>query len=109
MNPEKFTIKAREAIAASQKLAESAGQQQIESGHLLLALLEQGEGIIVPILRKLGADPVAIAAELRAAVAALPKVSGTGAPQAYVSLQLQQLLDAAGQIADRLKDDYVST
>ncbi|MDO8736656.1 MAG: ATP-dependent chaperone ClpB [Thermoleophilia bacterium] len=109
MNPEKLTIKAQEAISAAQKLAESEGQQQIEPEHLLLALLAQSEGIVVPILQKLGADPAAMTAELRDAVAAFPRVSGATGQQAYISLRLQQLLDTAGQMADRLKDDYVST
>ncbi|MBE3076371.1 MAG: AAA family ATPase, partial [Actinobacteria bacterium] len=109
MNPEKLTIKAQEALAASQKKAEATGQQAIEPEHLLQALLEEGEGIVRPILQKLGADPAAIESELAQAIAALPKVSGAPGQQAYISLHLQQLLDTAGQIADRLKDDYTST
>ncbi|MHB9111189.1 MAG: ATP-dependent chaperone ClpB [Thermoleophilia bacterium] len=109
MNPEKLTIKAQEAIAAAQKLAESEGQQQIEPEHLLLALLGQSEGIVVPILHKLGADPATLTAELRDTVSAFPKVGGAPGQQAYISPRLQQLLNAAIKMADRLKDDYVST
>ncbi|MFA5810141.1 MAG: ATP-dependent chaperone ClpB [Thermoleophilia bacterium] len=109
MNPEKLTIKAQEAIAASQKLAEAVGQQQIEPEHLLLALLEQSEGIVVPILQKLGADPAAISADLHDAVAAKPKVSGTPGQQAYIGSGLKQMLDEAAKIADQLKDEYIST
>ncbi|MFA5802491.1 MAG: ATP-dependent chaperone ClpB [Thermoleophilia bacterium] len=109
MNPEKLTIKAQEAIASSQKLAGAEGQQQIEPEHLLLALLEQSEGIVVPILQKLGADPAAISADLRDAVAEKPKVSGAPGQQAYLGSGLKQLLDEAGKIADQLKDEYVST
>jgi ATP-dependent Clp protease ATP-binding subunit ClpB len=109
MNPEKLTIKAQEAIAASQKLAEAEGQQQIEPEHMLLALLKQSEGIVVPILQKLGADPAVISADLKGAVAAKPKVSGAAGQQAYIGSGLKQLLDEAGKIADQLKDEYVST
>lgn len=109
MNPEKLTIKTQEAIAAAQKRAEAEGQQAIEPEHLLLALLEQSEGIVVPILQKLGADPAAIAAELKKTVASIPKVSGGAGQQAYISPRLKQLLDAASRIADQLKDDYIST
>ena len=109
MQPDKFTIKAQEAIAAAQKKAEASRQQQIEPEHLLLALLEQSEGIVVPILQKLGADPAAIAAELTQAVGAMPKVSGAPDQQAYISPRLKQLLDTAGRLADQLKDEYMST
>jgi len=109
VNPEKLTIKAQEALAAAQKQAEAAGQQQIEPEHLLLALLGQGEGIVTPILQKLGADPDAISAELTAAVGKLPRVSGAPGQQAYISPRLKQLLDHAGKLADQLKDDYIST
>ncbi|MHB0867655.1 MAG: ATP-dependent chaperone ClpB [Thermoleophilia bacterium] len=109
MNPEKLTIKAQEALAASQKKAEAASQQAIEPEHLLLSLLQEGEGIVSPILQKLGADPTAIESELTRAITALPRVSGAPGQQAYISPTLQQLLDAASRIADRLKDDYTST
>src|SRR5665811_160876 len=109
MNPEKLTIKAQEAVAAAQKLAESQGQQQIEPEHLLLALLGQSEGIVVPILQKLGADPATITAELNEAVTSLPKVSGAPDQQAYISSGLKQLLDSGAAIANQLKDDFVST
>ncbi len=109
MQPDKFTIKAQEAVAAAQKRAEAAGQQQIEPEHLLLALLEQSEGIVVPILQKLGADPAAIAAELSQTVEAMPKVTGAPGQQAYISPRLKQLLDVAGSLADQLKDEYLST
>ena len=109
MQPEKLTIKAQEALAAAQKQAESAGQQQIEPEHLLLALLKQSEGIVVPILQKLGADPAAITAQVTDAVENMPKVSGAPGQQAYISPALKQVLDAAEALADQLKDDYVST
>ncbi|MHB8859592.1 MAG: ATP-dependent chaperone ClpB [Thermoleophilia bacterium] len=109
MQPDKYTIKAQEAISAAQKRTEASGQQQIEPEHLLLALLEQSEGIVVPILQKLGADPAAIAGELGRAIEAMPKVTGAPGQQAYISPRLKQLLDNAGSLADQLKDEYLST
>ncbi|MBE0429072.1 MAG: ATP-dependent chaperone ClpB [Thermoleophilia bacterium] len=109
MNPEKLTIKAQEALAASQKKAEAAGQQAIEPEHLLLSLLEQGEGIVVPILQKLGADPQSISAELTRAIASMPKITGAPGQQIYISNTLNQVLGKAGDLAAQLKDEYVST
>ena len=109
MQTEKLTIKAQEALAAAQKQAESAGQQQIEPEHLLLALLNQSEGIVVPILQKLGADPAAITAQVENAVESMPRVSGAPGQQSYISSTLKQVLDAAEALADQLKDDFVST
>ncbi len=109
MQPEKLTIKSQEALADAQKLAQSGGQQQIEPEHLLLALVRKSEGIVVPVLQKLGASPEAIAAGLEAAINSMPKVSGPAGQQAYVSRALGQLLDRAEALARQLKDDYVST
>ncbi len=109
MQPEKMTVKTQEALAASQQFAEAASQQQIEPEHLLLALLRQSEGIVVPILQKLGADPAAIAGELDSAVGAMPKISGAPGQQSYVGNRLNQMLNAAAGEAAKLKDDYVST
>jgi ATP-dependent Clp protease ATP-binding subunit ClpB len=109
MQPDKLTIKAQEAFAASQKAAEANGQQQIEPEHLLLALLEQSEGIVVPILQKLGADVAALRASLSDAIAAMPKVSGAPGQQVQISNRTKLVLDAAGKLADQLKDEYIST
>jgi ATP-dependent Clp protease ATP-binding subunit ClpB len=109
MQPDKLTIKAQEALAASQKTAEANGQQQIEPEHLLFALLEQSEGIVVPILQKLGADVASIRSSLNEAITAMPKVSGAPGQQVQISNRTKQVLDAAGKLADQLKDDYIST
>jgi ATP-dependent Clp protease ATP-binding subunit ClpB len=107
MNIEKLTIKAQEALSEAQKKAESLGHQAIESEHLLSALIVQKEGIIRPILEKLGAKPDAIANDLERALQKMPRVEG--ATQVYISPQLKQALDIAFNEADRLKDKYVST
>jgi ATP-dependent Clp protease ATP-binding subunit ClpB len=107
MNIEKLTIKAQEALSEAQKKAESLGNQAIENEHLLSALIVQKEGIIRPILEKLGAKPDAIANDLERTLQKMPRVEGT--TQVYISPQLKQALDIAFNEADRLKDKYVST
>ncbi len=107
MNWEKMTIKAQEALTEAQKKAESLGHQAIENEHLLFALITQKEGIIRPLLDKLGAKPDTIAGEVGRALQKVPRVEGT--TQVYISPQLKQALDMAFMEAERLKDDYVST
>jgi ATP-dependent Clp protease ATP-binding subunit ClpB len=107
MNFEKLTIKAQEALSEAQKKAESLGHQAIENEHLLAALIAQKEGIIRPILEKLGAKPDSIANDLEKALQKMPRVEGM--TQVYISPQLKQALDIAFAEADHLKDKYVST
>ncbi|HEY3275937.1 MAG TPA: ATP-dependent chaperone ClpB [Syntrophorhabdaceae bacterium] len=107
MNWEKLTIKAQEAIAEAQKKAEALGHQQIEADHLLLSLVTQKEGVVKPILDKLGAAADAIAGDLDKELKRAPRVEG-GA-QVYISPRLKQVLDIAFTEAERLKDEYVST
>jgi len=106
MRMDQFTIKAQEAIAEAQRLAEQNGQQQIEKEHLLLALLRQDEGITRPIFQKVGIDPVALETRVDSMVASMPKVSGGG--EVFVSRELKKVLDAAMTEAARLKDEYTS-
>ena len=75
MRMDKFTVKSQEALQAAQREAESRNQQQIGVEHLLLALLGQREGIVIPILQKLGASPDAIGAEIQKAIESVPRVS----------------------------------
>jgi len=77
--------------------------------HLLAALLEDGEGIVVPVLERIGADGQAILAETRRQIERLPKVSGGGATQASLSAAVGRVLDQAFKEADNFKDEYVST
>jgi ATP-dependent Clp protease ATP-binding subunit ClpB len=76
MQPDKFTQKSQEAIAATVELARSHRNPEATPAHLLVSLLEQTEGLVVPILQRLGADTANIAARANEAVAALPKLSG---------------------------------
>ena len=110
MKFDKFTIKAQEAVQESQGLAESRRQQQIMAVHLLEALLTQKQGVIVPLLKKLGINTNEIFERTRVSIDRLPQVSGSGAPgQAYVSAELRDIFNLAWEEAGKLKDEYVST
>lgn len=108
MNWEKLTIKAQEAIQEAQKRAESLGHQSIENEHLLLALISQKDGIIPPILDKLGAKADMIARDIEQELKKIPRVEGA-MNQTYISPRLKQALDTAFTEAERLKDEFVST
>jgi ATP-dependent Clp protease ATP-binding subunit ClpB len=108
MNWDKLTIKAQEAISEAQKKAESAGHQQIENEHLLHVLISQKEGVVRPILDKLGANSIALLEDLDRELKRIPRVEGRGV-QVYMSPRLKQAMDIAFGEAERLKDEYVST
>jgi ATP-dependent Clp protease ATP-binding subunit ClpB len=107
MNLNKFTEKAQEAVLGAQQLAESLNHPQIEPEHLLVTLVEQENGVVPALLRKLQLDPAGIAREARAAVGRQPQVHG-GA-QASISPRLKLVVDLAQAEASRLKDEYLST
>jgi ATP-dependent Clp protease ATP-binding subunit ClpB len=107
MRLDKFTVKAQEALQAAQSKADQHNHQAIEPEHLLSALLEQREGVVGPVLAKLGARPDAIQRELDAVIGKLPSVRG-GSGQ-YLGERAQRTLERAQKEAERLKDEYVST
>jgi ATP-dependent Clp protease ATP-binding subunit ClpB len=108
MRLDRFTEKSQEALQAAQELAESMQQQAIEPEHLLLALLDQPESLVRPVLQKLEARPDEIAARLREELEKKPKVTGA-AERAFVSSELKKVVDEAWSEMQRLKDEYVST
>jgi ATP-dependent Clp protease ATP-binding subunit ClpB len=108
MRFDKFTVKAQEAVQQAQILAEKYQHQTIDVEHLLLALLEQSEGVVLPILQKLGANPQLIAERLKDYLNKVPKVYG-GEVGAYIAPRLKQVFDTAAEEANRLKDEYIST
>jgi ATP-dependent Clp protease ATP-binding subunit ClpB len=108
MRLDKFTVKAQEALQAAQSLADQRGHQTLEPEHLLLALLQQREGVVSPVLGKLGVRADTLQQQLEAEVAKIPRVSGGGTGQ-YVGERLRQTLERAQREAERLKDEYVST
>jgi ATP-dependent Clp protease ATP-binding subunit ClpB len=107
MNINKYTEKAREAVAAAIQLAQQHNNPQLEPEHLLVTLAEQREGIVPELLRKAGVEPAAIAKAARELVAKLP--SAYGGAQPGLSPRLKLVTDQAQAEADRLKDEYVST
>jgi ATP-dependent Clp protease ATP-binding subunit ClpB len=104
---DKFTLKSQEAVEAAQEIAAKRKQQQIEIEHLVLALLDQQDGVVVPVIKKLGADPGRLRADVEEALSRLPAVEGL--VQTYLSQRLNRLFDKAGEEAGRLKDEYIST
>jgi ATP-dependent Clp protease ATP-binding subunit ClpB len=107
MNWDKLTIKAQEVITDAQKRAESNRNQMIENEHLLTSLISQKEGIIKPLLDKLGANTNHIINDLEKELKKLPQIEG--AVQVYISPGLKQAIDIAFTEAERMKDQYVST
>ena len=104
---DKLTVKAQEAVEAAREMASRSGQQQIEPLHLLWALVAQGDGVVPPLLEKLGAAPAALANEIEKQIARLPKVSDVS--ELSLSRATNAALERAFDEAGRLKDDYVST
>ena len=108
MQLDKFTLKSQEAIQTAHTLAQNNSNQELQPEHLLKAILEQPEGVVVPVLQKMGVEPSVILAETNQLIEALPKVSGSGAGQVYASAQFKKLLDEAFKIATNMQDEYVS-
>ncbi|MEX2569927.1 MAG: ATP-dependent chaperone ClpB [Gemmatimonadota bacterium] len=106
-NFDRFTVKSAEAIQEAASQARQAGNPAVEDIHLLEALLSQAEGIVVPMVQKVGVSVSRLREELRAAVERLPKQYGGSQPT--MSRELTDVLDAAEKEARELKDEYVST
>ena len=108
MQFDKFTIKSQEAIQASQNIAEKNGQQEIMPEHLLLPLLEQKDGAVIPVLQKMGGNLAALKDDAHQLISNLPKVSGSGFGQVYLSQPLKKVLDESFSLASSMQDEYVS-
>jgi ATP-dependent Clp protease ATP-binding subunit ClpB len=107
MNIDKMTIKLREAIQAADTLAHANGNPVIETEHLFLALLQQRDGLLVPLFDRLGVSPSLLEQETKSMVDRLPKAYG-GASQSTLSPKLAELLYAAEKVATGFKDEYIS-
>ncbi len=105
----KLTTRSQEAITSAQRLAVSRGQAALEPLHLLAALLEQSDGIAGPLLKAVGADPADVRAKADAALRRMPTVTGATVPAPSPSRDLLRVLNAAGEQAGALGDEYVST
>src|SRR3954466_3283958 len=106
MRFDRFTIRGQEAVQEAIGVAEKHQNQQVEPEHLLAAMLEQKEGVVRPILGKVGANMVALAADLEAAIAKFPQVSGG---QQYFSSRTNTIFQDAQKEAEKMQDEYVST
>jgi ATP-dependent Clp protease ATP-binding subunit ClpB len=107
---DKFTVKAQEAVQRANDLASEHGNPELAPAHLLAALVEDKEGIVAPVLEKIGIGPQAVLSELYKEIEKLPKVSGSGGAQPpAMSVQINQVLEKSFKEADTFKDEYVST
>src|SRR5579859_2861267 len=105
---DKFTVKSQEAVQQASEVAAQHGNPELLPVHLLAALVRDREGIVLPVLAKLGANPSTVEAQATERILRLPQVSG-GAAQPQISSGLQKILDQAFQEAGKFKDEYVST
>src|SRR5580704_7445019 len=103
---DKLTVKAQEALQAAQDIAEKGGQQQLEPLHLLAALVAQRDGVVPPLLSRLGVRPEALSAEIEKQLARLPKVAGVA--QQFLSEATNKVLEDSFAEAEKFKDEYVS-
>ena len=108
MNLQKFTQKSMEALQAAQALSRENGNPQIEEAHLLLALLEQQDGLCAELLTRAGADTSALTARARELVARLPRTSGGDGEKVYISRGLEAAFTDAETRAEKMGDSYVS-
>ncbi len=108
MQLERFTIKSQEALQQAIRLAADRSNTETAPEHLLIALLDQQEGIVNPVLRKVGADPAAVRSAVGGALDRLPTITA-GAREPATSRELLDVLRAAEREAGKLQDEYIST
>jgi ATP-dependent Clp protease ATP-binding subunit ClpB len=109
MQADRFTVKSQEALAAAQRLAGARRNPEVAAPHLLVTLLEQEGGIVVPVLRRAGADPDRVRRRANEALDALPKVTGDATAAPALGSGLIELLRRADEEARGMGDEYVST
>ena len=107
MNIEKFTERAQEAILSAQKLGEKHNHTQLEPEHLLLALIQQADGVVLQILNKLETDSAVLSSQLQTELDR--QARATEQVQLHLSPRLNKVLSQAEMEAEQLKDEYVST
>ncbi|MEX2108964.1 MAG: ATP-dependent chaperone ClpB [Solirubrobacterales bacterium] len=109
MQPDRFTVKSQEAVADALQLASRLGNPEAAPAHLLIALLAQDEGLVPPILQKVGADPASVRAAAERVAHELPKLSGDEQAEAQPSSSLRKVLQQAEQEMKKKGDEYIST
>ncbi|MCI0551240.1 MAG: AAA family ATPase [Anaerolineae bacterium] len=111
MRFDRFTERAQEAAQRAAEVIQRYGHNQIDTEHILLALIEQPGGVIPQILEKLSVSPEALTERLDATLRASPKANifGGGAGQIFITPRVKRIIDLANEEANRLKDEYIST
>jgi ATP-dependent Clp protease ATP-binding subunit ClpB len=109
MQPDRFTVKSQEAVAVAQRLASESSNPEVAPAHLGLALLDQDEGLVVPVLQKLGVDVGSIRQRLLGAIQELPRLSGDAEPDLRPSQAFVHTLQRAEREMAGLGDEYIST
>src|SRR5215467_6593531 len=111
MRFDRFTERAQDAAARAYEILQRYGHNQVDTEHILLALLEQPEGVIPQILEKLSVDQELIKKRLDDVLRASPKAAiyGGGANQVFITPRVKRIIDLANEEANRLKDEYIST
>lgn len=111
MRFDRFTERAQEAAQRAAEIIQRYGHNQIDTEHILLALIEQPEGVITQILEILNIDPSTLAERLDYILRTSPKASifGGGAGQIFITPRVKRIVDMANEEANRLKDEYIST
>jgi ATP-dependent Clp protease ATP-binding subunit ClpB len=109
MQIERFTTKAQQALQDAQRIAREHSHQEIDEEHLLAALIGQEDGLVLPLLQKLGVPVAQLSSELDEALGKRVKVQGSGASDPFMGNTLKRALDAAESQAGKLKDEYIST
>ncbi len=109
MQFDKFTTKAQGALQDAQAIGSEYSHQALDGEHLLLALLRQTDGLVLPLVQKLGANPGQLTRSLDQQLASRAKVSGVSSMDVYLGNELKRALDVAVAEAGKLHDDYVST
>ena len=109
MQAEKFTTKAQEALQATKSIAFDHSNQEADGEHLLAALMQQKDGLLLPLLEKLGVPEARLSRELELLIEKRIKVKGTSSADVFFGNHFKRTLDAAEAAARKLKDDYIST
>ncbi|HKX66068.1 MAG TPA: Clp protease N-terminal domain-containing protein, partial [Intrasporangium sp.] len=107
LDPNRWTLKVQEAFSAAVEAAKAASNPEVTPDHLLMALLGQGEGIVLPMLQRMGKEPLPLRNEVGEALARLPHSYGGSEPR--LSREFTQVIDEADQARAELSDEYLST
>ena len=106
LDPNRWTLKTQEAFNEAVEAAKTASNPEVTPDHLLVALLGQAEGIVLPILQKVGKPPASVRTQANEALAKLPKAHGG---ETRIGRELNDVLAVADQARADLSDDYLST